>query len=265
MSPVPPFARILSPLANRGPEEETTSCNRSTHGPIDLYHANLRHTGWRRLVGLLSAAERDRANAFSFERDARRFIVSHAVLRTLLGRAAGIAPVELSFQGEPGLKPVLEASLSRPLHFSLSRSEELALIGLASRPIGVDIEWLGKTVDTEVMSDFVLSDRERAAFRRLDPNDKQRAFLQCWTQKEAYLKAVGLGLYISPATVEVGFGSEEAAGLKTIAGDSRAAACWHIDLVVPREGYIGAVASQGSLWRKRVRAFDTSSLIFGSG
>ena len=265
MSPVPPFARILSPLANRGPEEETTSCNRSTHGPIDLYHANLRHTGWRRLVGLLFAAERDRANAFSFERDARRFIVSHAVLRTLLGRAAGIAPVELSFQGEPGLKPVLEASLSRPLHFSLSRSEELALIGLASRPIGVDIEWLGKTVDTEVMSDFVLSDRERAAFRRLDPNDRQRAFLQCWTQKEAYLKAVGLGLYISPATVEVGFGSEKGAGLKIIAGDSRAAACWHIDLVVPREGYIGAVASQGSLWSTRVWAFDASSLIFDAG
>ena len=187
------------------------------------------------------------------------------MLRTLLGRAAGIAPVELAFRREPGLKPVMEARLSRPLHFSLSRSEELALIGLASRPIGVDIEWLGKTVDTEVMSDFVFSDRERAAFRRLDPSDRQKAFLQCWTQKEAYLKAVGLGLYISPATVEVGFGSEEAAGLKTIAGDSRAAACWHIDLVVPREGYIGAVASQGSLWRTRVRAFDTSSLIFGSG
>ena len=175
MSPVPPFARILSPLANRGPEEETTSCNRSTHGPIDLYHANLRHTGWRRLVGLLSAEERDRANAFSFERDARRFIVSHAVLRTLLGRAAGIAPVELSFQGEPGLKPVLEASTPQPIHFSLSRSEELVLIGLAWRPLGVDIEWLGKTVDTEALSDFVLSDREREAFRRLEPNDRRRA------------------------------------------------------------------------------------------
>ena len=265
MSSLPPFTRILSPSVNQGPAEETISCNRPTHGAIDLYCANLRHTGWPKLIGLLSAEERYRADAFAFERDARRFIVSHAVLRTLLGHATGIAPVELSFRREPGLKPVLEARLGRPLHFSLSRSEELALIGLSRRPIGVDIEWLGKTVDTEVMGDFVLSDRERAAFRRLDPSDRQKAFLQCWTQKEAYLKAVGLGLYISPATVEVGFGSEEAAGLKTIAGDSRAAACWHIDLVVPREGYIGAVASQGSLWRTRVRAFDTSSLIFGSG
>jgi len=265
MSPVPPFARISTRPVHGEPGEETTSCDRPTHSAIYLYHANLRQTGWRKLVRLLSAEERCRADAFAFERDARRFIISHAVLRTLLGRAAGIAPVELSFQGEPGLKPVLEASLSRPLHFSVSRSEELVLIGLASRPIGVDIEWLGKTVDTEVMSDFVLSDRERAAFRWLDPSDRQRAFLQCWTQKEAYLKAVGLGLSVSPATVEVGFGSEEAAGLKTIAGDSRAAACWYIDLVVPREGYIGAVASQGSLWRTRVRAFDTSSLIFGAG
>jgi 4'-phosphopantetheinyl transferase len=182
------------------------------------------------------------------------------MLRTLLGDAVDIPPGELLFRREPGSKPVLEASLGRPLHFSLSRSEELVLIGLASHPIGVDIEWLGKAVDTEVMGDFVLSDREREAFKRLDPSDRQRAFLQCWTQKEAYLKAVGQGLYVSPASVEVFFGPAKAAGLKRIAGASRAAACWCVGLVVPHEAYIGAVAIFGDRPQVHIIAFDTSCL-----
>jgi 4'-phosphopantetheinyl transferase len=261
MSPSPPFARISARLVKHASGEETASGGRPTHSAIYLYHANLRQTGWWKLVPLLSAEERCRADAFAFERDARRFIVSHAVLRTLLGHATGIPPDELSFRREAGLKPVLEASLGRPFHFSLSRSEELVLIGLASRPLGVDIEWLGKIVDTEPVSDFVLSDREREAFRRLDPGDRQRVFLQCWTQKEAYLKAIGQGLYVSPASVEVSLGPDHAVGLKSIAGDLGAAACWYVDLVVPRVGYIGAVAILGDRWQVQMTAFDTSCLL----
>jgi 4'-phosphopantetheinyl transferase len=246
---------------SRASGEESASRDQPAHSAIYLYHANLRQTGWWKLVRLLSAEERRRADAFALERDARRFIVSHAVLRTLLGDATGIPPGELSFQKKPGLKPVLAESTVQPIHFSLSRSEELVLIGLASRPLGVDTEWLAKTVDTEAVGDFVLSDREREAFRRLNPSDRQRAFLQCWTQKEAYLKAIGQGLYVSPASVEVSLGPEQAAGLKSVAGDSRAAARWFVDLVEPREGYIGAVAILGDRRQVKLTAFDTSCLL----
>ncbi len=256
-----PFARIPARSVARGLGEETTSGDRPTHSAIYLYHADLRQTGWRKLVRLLSAEERRRANAFAFERDARRYIVSHAVLRTLLGHATGIPPGALSFRREPGLKPVLEASTAYPIHFSLSRSQEVVLIGLASRPLGVDIEWLAKAVDIEVLADFVLSDREREAFGQLDPGDRQRAFLKGWIQKEAYLKAIGRGLHVSPSTVEVCLGAGTAARLKTIAGDSRAAARWSVDIVTPREEYMGAVAILGDRRRVQMTAFDTSSLL----
>src|SRR5216684_6661442 len=201
-----PFVRISAGSVDPGPGKEITTGNWLSSSRIDLWHANLQQAGWEKLLRLISAEERRRADALAFERDARRFIVSHAVLRTLLGHASCIPPVELSLRMEPGLKPVLEASTDPPIHFSLSRSEELVLIGLASHPLGVDVEWLVKPVDTEALSDFVLSRREREAFRRLDPGDRQRAFLQCWIQKEAYLKAIGQGLHVSPATVEVRFG-----------------------------------------------------------
>ena len=261
MSPARPLARTPARSESRGPGEGTTGGDRPVHDAIYLYHANLQQTGWWQLVRLLSAEERRRADAFAFERDARRFIVSHAVLRTLLGLATGLPPRELSIRREPGSKPVLETSTVRPVHFSLSRSEELVLIGLAARPLGVDIEWLAKSLDTEAVADLALSNREREALMRLDPSDRQRAFLQCWTQKEAYLKAIGRGLDVSPTTVEVGFGPEQAAGLRRIAGDTRAAAHWYVDLVAPREGYIGAVAIPRDRRKVRMTAFDTSDLL----
>jgi len=261
MSPALSSARISTPAVNRGPGEETGRGNWPARGRIDLWHADLQQAGWCSLLRLLSADERHRADSFAFERDARRFIVSHAVLRSLLSHISGIPASELAFRTKGRVKPVLEASLGRPLHFSLSRSEELVLIGFASRPLGVDIEWLAKPVDTEALGDFVLSRREREVFRRLDPGDRQRAFLQCWIQKEAYLKAIGQGLYVSPATVEVCFGAGEAAGFRSIAGDSRAAARWFVDIATPREGYMGAVAIPGGRWRVEMAAFDTSPLL----
>ncbi len=125
-------------------------------------------------------------------------------------------------------------------------------------------EWLGKTLDIEGLVDHALSRRERERFTRLDPGDRREAFLQCWTQKEAYLKAIGAGLFVPPAMVEGCFGSGEPVGLKGIFGDARVAARLFVDLVVPRGGYIGAVAAEDGQWRTGVRAFDTSSLVRGA-
>jgi len=55
---------------------------------------------------------------------------------------------------------------------------------------GVDVEWLEKAIDVDALVDFVLSRREQDGFKRLDPHDRRKAFLQCWTIKEAYLKAI---------------------------------------------------------------------------
>ena len=78
---------------------------------------------------------------FFFERDARRYVVSHAVLRTVLGRIIDVPPEEVMLETEAGGRPFLR-NVGMRLHFSLSRSNERVLIGAASRPLGVDIEWL---------------------------------------------------------------------------------------------------------------------------
>jgi len=180
-------------------------------------------------------------------------------LRSLVSRVTGIPVCELKFRIEPDGKPVLEPGMSQPVHFSLSRSEELVLIGFAPGPLGVDVESLEKAIDIEVLTDYVLSRREQDSFKRLDPRDQRKAFLQYWTIKEAYLKAIGKGLFVPPNIVEVSFRPGEQPGLLRIFGNERAASHWCVELVVPREGYVGAVATEGGPRPTRVRAFETCS------
>lgn len=234
---------------------------RPAPGMIALWHARLQCDGWRRLADPLSEGERSRAATFFFERDARRFIVSHAVLRSLLGRATGTPARELKFKVEPAGKPVLEAPSDWQIHFSLARSDELVLIGLAQHPLGVDLEWSGRTFDVAAVAAEVLSPREQQALDQLCPADRTKSFLRCWTQKEAYLKAIGTGLQVAPSDVEVSFTPGKRAGLESVAGDARAAARWFVDVAMAREGYIWAVAIPGVGWRVARSPFDTSSLL----
>jgi 4'-phosphopantetheinyl transferase len=228
---------------------------------IELWHGSLQQVGWSSVLYLLSDEERRRADTLVFERDARRFVVSHALLRMLLSQLTAIPVSQLRLRLERGSKPVLETAMGQPIHFSLSRSEERVLIGFASRPLGVDIEWLGRALDIQGLADHVLSRRELDAFGRLDPRDRQKAFLRCWTQKEAYLKAIGEGLHMPLDSVEVSLDPAAPPGLKSICGDQGTAAEWFVEIVTPEEGYIGAVVVPGRLWQVEMTGLGTSSLL----
>ena len=230
---------------------------------IDLWHGSMDQIDWYALLGMLSDEERRRADAYVFERDARRFVVSHAMLRLLLSHSTGIAAPDLMLRIAPGSKPTLEGETSRPIYFSLSRSEERVLIGFASRPLGVDIEWLGRSLDIETLAMHVLSGRERDAIGRLDRCYRREAFLRCWTQKEAYLKAIGEGLNVPPDNVEVSFVPGKEPGLKKLSGNARAAKRWFVKIVVPGDDYVGAVAILGGHWRVEMTALNMPSFLLG--
>jgi phosphopantetheinyl transferase (holo-ACP synthase) len=78
------------------------------------------------------------------------------------------------------------------LHFNLSHTHQAALIGLAHSPLGVDVEWLHPKVDTALILPTIANQAEQNSVQ-LAENPLQ-AFYTLWTQKEAYLKAIGTGL-----------------------------------------------------------------------
>jgi 4'-phosphopantetheinyl transferase len=90
------------------------------------------------------------------------------------------------------------------LDFNLSHSDNACLIGVSrDRPIGVDIETLRAIDDADTLAAQHFARAERVELAG-SSESHGRAFLSCWTRKEACLKALGVGLYASLSAVETG-------------------------------------------------------------
>jgi 4'-phosphopantetheinyl transferase len=157
-------------------------------------------------IGLLSADERAKAARFVFERDRRRYLAAHVALRRALAECVGRAPADLRFVtgafGKPSL--VDDAGWS----FSLSHSGDVAVIALAQQgPIGVDLELQRDVPDALALAALNFTPSECEQLRALSGPERGAAFLQCWTRKEACLKAIGSGLSIPAGAFETGLGA----------------------------------------------------------
>lgn len=137
------------------------------------------------LEDILDDDERERARRGREPGMRRRFVVSHAAVRSILGARLGRAPASLCFTRGRWGKPRL-AQEAGP-HFSLSHSGELALLALASRPVGVDVERSRAGLDTMRLATRFFPAEECAWVAR----DGHRAFARLWTRKEACVKAAG--------------------------------------------------------------------------
>ncbi len=145
---------------------------------------------------LLSDDESWRAERFRFERDRTRFISARAQLRRLLGAYLYRDPAELRFVYNEFGRPALADVFAAPgLRFNLSHADNLCLIAVTwDRDIGVDLEATTKPLDVMALAAQFYSTAEVAALRALTPEERRRAFYIVWTQKEAFIKAMGDGL-----------------------------------------------------------------------
>lgn len=147
-----------------------------------------------RLGACLSEQEQVRAARFRDDLDRARFVAARGWLRTLLGRYLNSGASEISFAvGQDG-KPEI-AGGPRWLRFNLAHSERVAVYAVArDREVGVDIERLRPDFPIDEIARHFFSSRERADLAAVPDGDRLRAAFNCWTRKEAYLKAVGTGL-----------------------------------------------------------------------
>ena len=200
----------------------------------------------------LSEGERARAARFHFAADRDRFVASHAALRGILASYLGVEASSLVFgEGAQG-KPFLDAPAhGRSLRFSLSHSGDLALVAVSlGREVGVDVERVRPRADLAAFVARYFSPRERQALARISSDDRLRAFYEIWTLKEAYLKACGDGLLreLDAFDVTVGDAQPRLLAVRDRPGDE---ARWTLRRLDPREGYVAALAGEGSGWRLR--------------
>jgi 4'-phosphopantetheinyl transferase len=200
----------------------------------------------RALAALLSDAERQRASRFVFDRDRRRFTVARAQLRRLLGARSGVRPeaVELS-NGTHG-KPVLvrECAASN-LRFNVSHSDDVAAYAFSpGREIGIDIESVRTIHDAEDIAARFFSHREYEAYLALGPGDRPLGFFNCWTRKEAFVKALGDGLDYPLDRFDVTLAPGEPAKILRVENTPGDHCGWTLHSFVPGPGLIGALVVQ---------------------
>lgn len=207
----------------------------------------------RQLLRVLSHDEQKKAECFHFDRDRRRFIVSHAALRAIVGLYLNVEPNLLQFQCETYGKPYLvEKFGGGALRFNLTHSHELGLCAFTrKREIGIDLEYIRPMPDLEQISARFFSARENAALRVIPENQRLEAFFNCWTRKEAYIKAVGDGLSRPLDQFDVSLAPGEPARLLRVEGVPGEATRWSLDAFVPDAGYVAAVVVQGHDWQVR--------------
>lgn len=129
---------------------------------------------------------------------ARRVLLRHWIARYLF-----IEPEAVSLWSDGAGQPTLAVS-GRKLFCSVSARGDWAGFALAGTPVGVDIEPL----DEGPIAWAALSPAERLAIEALPPAQRTQRFLRLWTVKEAYLKALGTGLWRDPADLEVSSSAE---------------------------------------------------------
>ena len=169
-------------------------CAGALHTSLDLWCVNLDVDAdalkcFRRW---LSNDELARSSRFHSDLHRARYIVGRATLRRVLADRLCCSSSSVRFSYGTNGKPMLEAS-RKHLEFNVAHSGADAVIALADgAAVGVDIELLRPIDDFESLARLVFSDAERCELE-LAPNP-MLAFLNGWTRKEAYVKALGLGL-----------------------------------------------------------------------
>lgn len=145
----------------------------------------------------------ERARRMVPQLNADRFLACRSALYRILGEALGRDPKTLVLRRGTFGKPELA---DPALHFNVSHSGAKGLIGVSeSLAVGVDIESIRGVDDAAAMAGEHFSAAELAAWKRASAATRDRKFLECWTRKEACLKALGTGLSFPLARVDVGF------------------------------------------------------------
>jgi 4'-phosphopantetheinyl transferase len=166
---------------------------------------------------LRGALDDDEVRAAAARRDdtvRNRYVVAHGAARSILGARLGVAPgaVEISRRcarcGDPGHgKPEVVgtgAIAADQVSFSLSHSEALAVVAVVSGArVGIDIEVERPRARLGALAARVLDPEAHAEWLDLEPDLQLHAFLEQWTAKEAYLKAIGAGITVPLRDVPV--------------------------------------------------------------
>jgi 4'-phosphopantetheinyl transferase len=180
---------------------------------------------------------------------------ARAGLRALLGSYLGVDPLAVEIlQGAFGSPELAPAHDPHDLCFNLSHTAGLAAFAIGrGRSIGIDVEAVDRRAPSPGVIERALEPREVERVLRTDGRERTAAFLHYWTVKEAYAKALGVGLALDLREVGVE-GPKGRPRLALPGGPGE----WQVRRLRSRAGFVGAVVADGGPWRMRVGQLQLS-------
>ena len=216
---------------------------------VHVWHASLEQPSEvvQKLESFLSEEERQRAERFRYQEHQQAFVVSRGILRNLLNRYTGIQPEQIQFKYNVTGKPFLAGMESgTDLSFNLSHSGLLVLYAFCwGRQVGIDVECIRPMEEMDQVAEMNLSHREYRAYKRVSEQDRLKAFYNCWSRKEAFVKAIGDGMSLPMREIEVSLEAHRPAQLLSIQGSLEQANLWTMHDLKTWDGYAAALVVEG--------------------
>jgi 4'-phosphopantetheinyl transferase len=192
-------------------------------------------------AAVLSPEELEQYQRFHFARDARDYAVAHALLRHTLSRREGRPPADWLFDKTPSGKPFLRNAGDSAPSFSLSHTRGMVACAVtAGADVGVDVECVDRDVNTAEIAARFFAPAEAAHLMRLGAEARRDRFFDLWTLKEALVKALGVGMATSLASLAFTVGDDGRVRLE--APPEIAPMSWQFGLFAPASRYRLAVA-----------------------
>jgi 4'-phosphopantetheinyl transferase len=176
----------------------------------------------------------------------------------ILSRYLEVEPDWLRFNYSAYGKPALGDEFNEEgLRFNLSHAGGVALYAVSlSRELGIDLELIRHDYCDERIAEQFFSPREVAALRALPAEMQPEAFFNCWTRKEAYIKARGEGLSLRLDQFAVSLAPGSRAELLDVGGEPQELMRWTLMALDPGPGYVGALAVEGSDWKLKYQNLE---------
>ena len=216
-------------------------------------------------LSVLSASERACAGRFAFQEDQESYVFAHALLRrTLSEMDDSVAPAAWAFEPEPHGKPVLAHHGTRGrIAFNLTHTRGVVACACATRgSVGIDVAAIDGRTDYMELATAYFAPAEIADLRNATDPDRRARFIELWTLKEAYVKALGRGLGVDLQTFAF---SRDDAGLLHFTPPSGDSGRWTFALFALDAGHRMALAATSGGRRFNVTASpafaDESSLV----
>ena len=198
-------------------------------------------------LALLNSAEKEQQSRFYFAKDRLRYLVTRALVRTVMSRYVAIDPKEWVFSTNAYGCPEISNVQGREvfLSFNISHTDSLIVLGVTRRrALGVDVEnFRAREVSIDI-ADRYFAPSEVTALNNVPPQQQQYRFFEYWTFKESYIKARRMGLSLPLDKFSFHYPNDHALEIAIDPELADDAGRWQFWQFQPRPQYLVAICAE---------------------